>query len=235
VTEREYAGGELELFSAAVHWKQYLASHISPFLGRRVAEIGAGLGATAEILCAQDRDRWVCLEPDVTLAREIESRIARKALPPYCEVIVGTLENLPPDERVDTVLYVDVLEHIEDDRAEVRAAIERLAVGGQLVVLAPAHSWLFTPFDLQVGHYRRYTKRTLEGLMPPTMRRQTLRYLDALGMAASAVNRVLLRQSLPTPRQIRLWDGLLVPCSRAVDPLLNYTIGKSVFGVWRRV
>ena len=235
MNEQEYAGRELELFKAAANWKRYLASQISPFLGRRVAEVGAGLGATTRYLCGSNRSRWICLEPDAGMAREIEAEIARKELPAICEVVTGALGALAPHEHVDTILYVDVLEHIEDDEAEVRLAVERLDPGGALVVLAPAHDWLYTPFDHQAGHYRRYTKTTLEALMPRTARRQTLRYLDAVGLAASAMNRVLLRQSLPTPRQIRVWDDFFVPCSRALDPLLNYTVGKSVLGVWRRV
>jgi hypothetical protein len=70
--------------------------------------------------------------------------------------------------------------------------------------------------------------------MPPEAERRALRYLDAVGMLASTANRLLLKQSTPSPAQIALWDRALVTASRVVDPLLGYTLGKSVLGVWRR-
>jgi hypothetical protein len=57
-------------------------------------------------------------------------------------------------------------------------------------------------------------------------------YLDAIGMLASAGNRALLRQGHPTKRQIALWDRVMVPLSRVVDPLLGHRVGKSVVSVW---
>jgi SAM-dependent methyltransferase len=234
MTERVYVGSELELFEAAKNWKAYLASQITPFLGARVVEVGAGVGATTESLFGPRSKHWVCLEPDPTLAGRIRAKVASGAIASGCEVVVGVLDDLPVDDKFDTVLYVDVLEHIEDDRAEVARAFARLARGGSLVVLAPAHQWLFTPFDEAIGHYRRYTKRSLDALMPPRAERRALRYLDAVGMLASTGNRLLLKQSSPSPAQIALWDRALVTASRVVDPLLAYRIGKSVLGVWRR-
>ena len=110
----------------------------------RVLEVGAGFGATAQALCRGDTYRWVCLEPDVRLASAIEAARAEGMLPPWCEVVVGTLEGAALG-RFDTILYIDVLEHIEDDRAELARAARHLAPGGHLVVLSPAHPWLFSP------------------------------------------------------------------------------------------
>ena len=66
------------------------------------------------------------------------------------------------------------------------------------------------------------------------MRVERLRFLDAAGMLASLANRWLLRSSLPTVGQIALWDQWLVPCSRVLDPLLAYRLGKSVLAVYRK-
>jgi hypothetical protein len=59
-------------------------------------------------------------------------------------------------------------------------------------------------------------------------------YLDSVGLLASAANRLLLKQSLPTARQIQVWDNFMVPCSRLLDPLTGYLAGKSVVAVWER-
>lgn len=232
-SEFEYEGSELELFAGAVNWKRYLGRQIAPFLGDRVLEIGAGIGGTTRALCDGRATRWVCLEPDRTMAARLAGEAGAGRLPDCCEPFAGTLSALPAEERFDAVLYVDVLEHVEEDRAELERAAARLAPGGHLVVLAPAHQSLYSPFDASVGHYRRYSKRSLAALAPDGTRLVRLRYLDAVGMLASLGNRVLLNSSVPTPRQIALWDRLMVRASTLVDPLLGFAVGKSVLAVWR--
>jgi hypothetical protein len=102
-----------------------------------------------------------------------------------------------------------------------------------VIVLAPAHQWLFTPFDSAIGHFRRYTRKTLAAAAPPELHTEKLIYLDAVGLAASLANRLLLKQSMPTHAQIQTWDRLMVPISRLLDPLLGNRAGKSVLGIWR--
>ncbi len=230
-----YEGTELELFAAAKHWKSYLRRRISPYLGRDVLEVGAGNGNTTRVLCDGEINQWVCLEPDATLADQLVASIGDGKLPGCCRVQVGTLAELGARDRFDTILYIDVLEHIAADRAELARAALHLRHGGYLVVLSPAHEWLFTPFDRAIGHYRRYTKKTLRALSPEPLSLVRLDYLDSVGMLASLGNRLVLKSSMPGPRQIAMWDRLMVPVSRVADPLLGHQIGKSVLGVWRRV
>ena len=144
------------------------------------------------------------------------------------------MADLPADDRFDTILYMDVLEHIEDDRAEAEAAARRLRAGRPLVVLSPAHQWLFTPFDHAIGHFRRYNLETLTALTPAGMEQVSARYLDTVGLLASLGNRLLLKSAMPTAGQIAFWDRVLVRMSRAVDPILRYRWGKSVLVVWKR-
>jgi len=229
-----YKGSELELFAGAANWKKYLKTELSPYLGETVLEVGAGLGGTTAFLCGEPARRWVCLEPDTGLAAELVSRIAGKTLPATCEALNGTIADLGPGDRFDTILYVDVLEHISDDAAELRRAAQRLRPGGRLIVLSPAHQKLFSEFDREIGHFRRYSRNSLAALKPEGLETRRLDYLDSAGLLASSANRLLLRRALPTPEQIALWDRLLVPASRLLDPLLRYRLGKSVLAVWAR-
>ena len=128
-----------------------------------------------------------------------------------------------------------MLEHIEDDRNELARAAARLKPGGALIVLAPAHPFFFSPYDGAIGHFRRYTRSSLQIAGPETLRLEELAYLDAAGMLASAANRFLLQSAMPTERQILMWDRLLVPVSRLIDPLFAGRVGKSVLAVWRRL
>jgi SAM-dependent methyltransferase len=233
-TEVTYIGKELDLFARATNWKSYLRRQVAPYLGRDVLEVGAGFGGTTQHLCRGEHDRWLCLEPDPILAGRLEASIASGELPDCCRVEVGTTHDRPDDERFDTMLYIDVLEHISDDAAEVARAAQLLRPDGYLIVLSPTHQMLYTPFDAAVGHYRRYSRRALAALTPPDLRLVRLHYLDSVGILASLGNRLLQNRSMPAPWQISLWDGVMVRLSRWVDPLLFYSLGKSAFVVWQK-
>lgn len=234
MTNLDYIGEELTIFAHAVNWKRYFSREMSPFVGDAVLEVGAGLGVNTAILGADRATRWLCLEPDSALKAELDSRLRQNQLPKACEALQGIVQDLPATETFDSILYIDVLEHIEHDRAELQAAAAHLKPGGALIVLSPAHQWLYTPFDKAIGHYRRYTTEDLVALTPSTCRAERICYLDSAGMLLSLANRLLLRQSMPTVAQIKTWDRFVIPASRVLDRLFGYRLGKSVLGVWKK-
>jgi SAM-dependent methyltransferase len=227
-----YVGSELELFANARNWKAYLELALRPYLLGSVLEVGAGLGGTTAALCRQSDSPWVCLEPDPSMCETIRGSIAKRSLPERCSVRSGTIDAINASERFDAILYVDVLEHLHNDRVEVERAARHLSHGGKLIVVAPAHQWLFSPFDASIGHFRRYDRGSLRALFDGRFECNRLVYLDAVGLLASAGNRVFLRQGMPTSRQLAVWDRLMVPLSRLVDPVLGYSVGKTVLGIW---
>ena len=230
-----YVGNELELFAEAVHWKRYFRSAIADRLVGDVLEVGAGIGETARHLLDGRQRSWLCLEPDERLGTRLRAWVEAGDVAPLPTVQIGTTADLDPSSRFDTILYIDVLEHIEDDRAEIGRAAELLAPRGTLIVLSPAFQQLFSDFDRSVGHFRRYTRASLAEVMPPSLRQVRLRYLDSVGFLASLSNRALLRQALPTRRQIALWDRVMIPASRVLDPLLARGFGRSVLAVYERI
>lgn len=230
----EYSGDELDLFSEASNWKAYWSRSISRYVGQNVLDVGAGIGATARLLASVSMERWVALEPDASLAARISEDIAASRLSGPIEVRVGVVDDLPAGELFDTIIYADVLEHIEDDRGELDRAARHLQPGGYLIVLSPAHQWLFTPFDEAIGHFRRYNRASLRQIGSPETELVAMFYLDSAGVLASVANRLLLRTAHPTRGQIKTWDRMMVPVSRVIDPLFGRRVGKSIIGVWRR-
>ena len=200
-----YVGNELELFAAATNWKAYFQSQLRPFIRGDVLEVGTGLGGTTRALCTGDKASWTCLEPDPSLANQLGASLLERPVRPQPTVVVGTTGSLPPEPAYDAVLYIDVLEHIEDDAGELVRAARLVRPGGHICCLSPAHQWLFTPFDEAIGHYRRYTRAGFAAIGPPGMQLVRLRYLDAAGLLASLGNRLFLKASMPTVGQIGLW------------------------------
>jgi SAM-dependent methyltransferase len=229
-----YVGSELELFAAAKNWKAYLAQTLGRFIAGRVLEVGAGIGSNTAWLHNGTVREWTCLDPDPDFARRIAQRVASGGLPPSCAVVAGTIAGVGSAARFDTILYLDVLEHIAEDKAELAGAARLLAEGGILLVLAPAHRFLYSPFDAAIGHCRRYDRKSLRALTPPDCRLETLLMLDCAGFLASLANRLMLRMALPSERQIAVWDRLFVPSSRLLDPATRHKFGKTVVAVWRR-
>jgi SAM-dependent methyltransferase len=224
-----YVGSELALFDKARQWKEYWRGQIDGYVRGDVLEVGAGIGSNTRLLAELDYRSWTCLEPDAQLAAEIEFPDGGKH-----RGMVGTINELGSSERFDTILYIDVLEHIEDDRAEMSRAGERLKPGGALIVLSPAHQYLYTPFDAAIGHFRRYTRSSLCAAIPNGLRARRVVYLDSAGMLASAANRLLLHSAMPSERQILTWNRCLIPVSRVLDPILGWGVGKTVLGIWQR-
>lgn len=233
MSEFTYVGSELDLFAAVRHWKSYWSRQIRPYVGGDVLEVGAGIGSNTPFLDTGGSGRWVCLEPDPQLLARLAEKLKEVDRRPTCETVCGTLESLN-NQQFDTIIYIDVLEHIEKDREELNAAASHLRPGGRIVVLSPAHQRLFTPFDSSVGHFRRYDRPMLRNISPPGLDLIRLRYLDSVGLCASAANLLFLRQSAPTSGQLQFWDNWIIPPSRVLDKLFLYSVGKSIFAVWQK-
>ena len=146
--ESQYIGNELELFSHAKNWKAYWGNKVVPFLGEHVLEVGAGLGTnTNDLLSLKPSiSQWVCLEPDAKLSSKIHSNIDEKY---HSKLSVETsyLADYKPDVKFDSILYIDVIEHIDNDASEINLAKTFLKEGGYLIILVPAHNFLFSDFD----------------------------------------------------------------------------------------
>jgi SAM-dependent methyltransferase len=226
-----YVGTELELFANATQWKAYFSRSIARWVTGDVLEVGAGIGTNTRELYGPSVKSWLCLEPDAALAAQATEAVATL---PACSVVVGTTGSAKL-ATYDSILYVDVLEHIEDDHDELERAALLLRPGGHLVVLCPAHQALYSELDRAVGHFRRYDAKSLTACGPASLVLESVFYLDSVGMLASLANRALLKSSEPSLGQIKVWDRFMIPLSRLLDPCTGRRLGKSVIAVWRRV
>lgn len=226
MTTVSYAGKELALFAKARNWKAYVASLIKPHIQGSVLEVGAGIGTNFRLLRPGHNGRWLSIEPDTSCYRTL--CIAMETKGSDFSALNCTIADVDDDRVFDTVLYLDVLEHIEDDCGELRCAAHHLRSGGKLVVLAPAIPRLYSEFDRAIGHFRRYNRSSLLSIVPAEFAIVKNQYIDVVGMAANLLNRLMLWQQQPTAAQIRLWDRVMVPASRLLDAVLLHCAGKSI-------
>ena len=232
-TEIEYQSTELELFKYAKNWKRYFSSFLIPYINGDVAEVGAGIGATTPFLITNSITSYECIEPDFYQANHIQSLIDSNILPSCCFVYKGVLnENV--NKKYDSITYIDVIEHIENDKAELVKAMNALKTGGYICIVVPANPKDFSPFDKQIGHFRRYNKKMLIEALPLGFDVLQVKHLDFCGSLSSKVNKFFLKQTYPKKSQILFWDRFLVPISRILDKLTFFNWGKSLLVVAKK-
>ena len=226
-----YPGKELALFEEARQWKRYLAEKIKPYISGTVLEVGAGISETTPYLLNSKVHSWLCLEPDPELYRIILQKTEDR---PGLETRLGTLADLSATEMFDTIVYIDVLEHIEEDREEMQRAATHLRPGGHLIVLSPAYPFLYSAFDKAIGHHRRYTRSALRRLRPAELEEKKIFHLESAGLLLLLMNRFLIRKTYPSKFTVKFWDRVLVPLSRVSDQLFFHSIGKTIIGIWQK-
>jgi SAM-dependent methyltransferase len=138
------------------------------------------------------------------------------------------------EERFDTAFSLNVFEHIEDDELALRHTHQLLQPGGALILIVPAHQWLYGPMDSSIGHYRRYTKSTLQSKLQKVGFEVVMqKYVNMLGGLGWFVNGGLLRRRVPPRGQLRLLNGV-VPCLRFLEHLMPAPFGVSLLSVARK-
>jgi len=219
----------LDDLSEAVHYNRWIYSNVERYLGRRVLEVGCGTGNLTGFFA---RGRKV-LAVDI---HEGYLRAAKKRWGGEPRISFGRydLKRGLGDFRAfkpDTLVTVNVLEHIEGDQKFIEAAYGLLPPGGRLLVFVPAFQWLYGSMDKSYGHHRRYTKRTLnQKLSQAGFRVEYCRYLNLLGVFGWWVNGKLLGRKIIPKAQMLLYDRIL----KYVTPVEKYLpkpLGLSLLSV----
>ena len=228
------AADDLEQLGAAENFFDWVLDGFDRDLRGDVLEVGAGTGTITRRLVERYPDIAVtALEPAGNMAAELSSFAA---LHPRVEAHRRTLAQVPADEAFDAVLYLNVLEHIGDDRTEVALAARALRPGGALLVFGPAHEWLYSDLDHKAGHYRRYSAGQLRELVAGSgLRVERCHYFDVLGVAPYWLVYTLLRHGDITGSTTWAYDRLVVPLSRLVQRVVpTPPIGKNVVLIARK-
>ena len=220
----------LDRLGPAGAYNRWIFSQIEAHLGREVLEVGCGTGAFTTLLAAPGRAvRAIDIDAGrVAAARQATSTLDKVQVEETDIAAAGWCE------RFDTVVMLDVLEHIEDDLAILRRLHEALVPGGKLVVKVPAMPGLYGAADRAVGHYRRYSRRGLDQAIAEAGFSciESWRF-NAFGTVGWWLNGKLLGRVGPPAGQIRAFDGM-IPLLRKLDIVARTGIGLSLFAIGRR-
>lgn len=223
----------LERMDGAVHYNQWLGRRFREHLGRRVLEIGAGIGTVTREL-ESGRELLIALEVERFYVDRLKNLFRGKPhVRPYLsDVALADWEALQA-ERLDTIVLSNVLEHIPDDGAAVRRFRQILTPGGRVVILVPALQQLFGAIDEAVGHHRRYTPATLRAVLEENgFQVETLEWMNLAGLPGWFINSRLLRRRSVPKLQLKLYDTLAPLIARA-ESHVKLPVGMSLFAVAR--
>lgn len=234
-----YQGRDLEAMVFAINYHRWILEYFRPFLGQHVVEVGAGSGSFSELILECPIESLSLIEPSEAmydLLLQYTSRLRTRArLATYNSIFRHVSGQLKAAQHPNSVIYVNVLEHIEDDEGELRAIYDTLECGGRLFLFVPALRWLFSTFDKQIGHFRRYTKAELEGKCRNAgFKVLKSAYFDLLGIAPWWTKYKLLRSETMELQAVHLYDKYCVQASKLLDLILGPPVGKNVILVAER-
>lgn len=226
-----YPGKELEAMSHAVNYHQWIVDEFEPYLGETLAEVGAGMGSVSKMLLAKGLKRLYAFEPSRNIYPFLEQELRHEE---RAMAINDFFSARYAHIGLDAVVYINVLEHIEDDRAELGNALASLKLNGHALLFVPAQAWLYSKLDKQLGHHRRYTARGLSTLVREVgLSIVKVRYFDFVGMIPWYINYVLLQNTLGKS-SVSLYDKFAVPTMRRLEGLVSPPIGKNVLLIGKK-
>lgn len=227
----EITVSDLQIMQRAVHYRRWCFEQVTPFLGKRVLEIGAGIGNQTEFLA--HAEVVVCVEPCSEATAVLRESYAGD---PRVVVFEGDICSEAARSLAvhacDTAICFNVLEHIADERAALANIAHILAPGARLLLMVPALPVLFGTVDRAVGHHRRYLPSTLRAALERAgYRVQRLWWMNLPGIAGWFLNNRVLKRHEESASQILFYDRFVVPATRFLESLIHPPIGLSLMAV----
>ena len=224
----EYPGLELETFDKAKIWRKYIFFLIKKYFKNEILEVGAGIGSFTKNYI-NEFNNITLSETDSKNLDYIKKKFGTKKIDTSDKLI----QNI--NKKFNTIIYLNVLEHIEGDIDEINNALEKLNSNGYLIVLVPAHNKLYSKFDKAVGHVKRYELDFFKKNKFENTELVDLYYLDCLGYLLYYINRIFFKEeTYPSKFKVMVWDKFFTPITILIDFLLRYRFGKNIMCIYRK-
>lgn len=224
-SRQNYQQSILESLAKVESYNEWIVSKFEKYLGKQILELGSGLGN----ITLKIKDKGFNILPsdiDRSFLKSLK-KIDKKAI--YLDAL-----NIKTSKKFDTIIAVNVLEHLDDDLQSLKNIYNLLIPQGILILLIPAHQFLFGSYDRMVGHYRRYSKKDLsQKLLKTGFRIEKINYHNKLSALGWFINtRLLNRKSFPK-YQLYLVN-LLVPLIDLIDKIIPFNFGLSIICIARK-
>ena len=224
----DYPGKELEIFDKAVFWRKYIYLLVKKYLKNDLLEVGAGIGSFTKNY-KNDFTQITLTELDKHNIKKLKKRFKNT------KIKIESKFTSKINRKFNSILYMNVLEHIKNDKREINTSLSKLNKKGYLIILVPAHNELYTKFDKEIGHFRRYKINFFQKLKLKNSKIVKLQYLDCLGYFLYYMNKMFYKNEIyPSESKIFIWDKFFTPLTFLFDKFLNYKFGKNVLCIIKK-
>jgi ubiquinone/menaquinone biosynthesis C-methylase UbiE len=226
---------DLRQMERAENYRRWQFEMVARFLSGHVLEVGGGIGNFTPQL-AQAAQSVTSIEPNEYCFNQLREKVKFLQNVDVHRTTVESLDGvMSPGRRFDTIVLMNVLEHIQDDRAILAKLKQRLTADGRLVVLVPAVPWAFGSTDKRLGHYRRYSQSYSRNLFASLeMKIEFMRYYNFIGIWAWLWNNRFSRRRNQSNAQIHMFDKYFVPVISCFEKNLRPPVGQSLLIVGRQ-
>ena len=227
---KEYPEIALERFDKANIWIKYIILKIKKFLKDEILEVGAGCGSFTK--------SYMKKFESITLTDMDENsfNLLKKIFSDEKKIKILKCNTKDIGKKFNTLLYFNVLEHIKDDKLEIKDALDKLNIGGHLIILVPAHQKIYSKLDKAVGHYKRYEIDFFKENKFENSEIVKLHFLDFFGYSLYHLNKIFFKEeTYPTNLKIFIWDKIFTPFTIIVDFLTGYKFGKNILCIYKKI
>jgi SAM-dependent methyltransferase len=204
----------LETLKEADEYYNWLFSRVRPFIHGKTLEIGSGIGNFA---------KWAKEAASEYHVSDADTKLVQRLAPDFPVAFQWDLyQPFPRSDFYDTIIILNVIEHLEDDSAAIRHIHERLVPGGNLIVMVPAMSFLYGSLDKAFGHFRRYTKNSMKSVvLDASFKILKNEYVNVIGMAGWFLyGRILKTKQLP--QKLCSHFNLVIPLLKLERPVAHF-------------
>jgi len=210
-------------------WIKYIIFKIRRFLKDDVLEVGAGYGSFTKGYMKNFHSITLTDMDNNSLNLLKKNFINEKKI----NVINSPTKDI--GKNFNTILYFNVLEHVEEDKLEIKTALEKLNNGGYLIILVPAHQKIYSKLDKAVGHYKRYDIDFFKKNRFENSKIIKLHFLDFFGYLLYYLNKIFFKEeTYPSNLKIFIWDKIFTPFTIIADYLSGYKFGKNILCIYQK-
>lgn len=219
-----YNGWELSFFDLAKNFRNYQLSLVKDYIVGDVSEVGPGNGIFYQ-LYKELAEKIDLYEPSSNFIDQLNKKKNKSTF-------IYNNYFQQKENYYDTIIYMDVIEHIQDDIEEISKASKSLKKDGKLIINVPAFQHLYSNFDRDIDHKKRYHKQDFINISKKlNLKIIELKYYDSIGYFLSLISKKMnLNYKKNFDKKIKLWDTL-VPFSRVLDSIILNSLGKSLIFV----
>jgi 2-polyprenyl-3-methyl-5-hydroxy-6-metoxy-1,4-benzoquinol methylase len=227
---------ELEIMAQAQNYNAWIWRTISPYMGNSIIEIGAGIGTFTHYL--ENKKRVFATD----VAQNCIDVLSRLFQDQPCITVEELDITRPPDmqfwipREVDTIICLNVLEHIDDDIGALKNMKEMIKPGAHIILMVPAFQCAYGTIDKLDGHFRRYSRSELKSkMLQAGLETVRLHYFNSVGLLAWFYTNKIARNRTTSANKVKVYDKYIVPWLRLFEGVVKPPFGQSLIAVGKKL